>query len=113
QEGILGQVFRRVPIVRQVIEPAVQALPVTLDQLGKSLAFSPLRAVDQQMFVRQRLVAIALVHHVQPTLDAGSREVPSSIAFIRPVPPGSCNQKSPARFAASPEGKKTTCRAAQ
>ena len=51
QERFLGQVLGRVAVMRKVIEPAIQPVPIPLDQHGKRLPITLLSAQDQDMLL--------------------------------------------------------------
>jgi hypothetical protein len=67
QERFLSQVLGRVPVMRKMIEPAIQPVPVTLDQHGKRLPIALLSAQDQD---------VLLIHRVGEFFEKSHSDVP-------------------------------------
>ena len=52
------EIFGRVPVVGQVVEPAIQPIPIALDQHGERLPVALLSAVDQHVLLVGKHVQI-------------------------------------------------------
>src|SRR5438876_5372558 len=55
EQRLLRQVLGRMAVVRQMIEPAIQPVPVALDQHRKGLPVSLLGTQDQDVFLIERV----------------------------------------------------------
>ena len=55
EERLLGQVLGRMAVVRQVVQPAIKAVPVAFDQHGEGGPVALLGGADQPLFVGRRV----------------------------------------------------------
>src|SRR5262249_36846499 len=94
EQRLLGQVLGAVPVMRQMVEPAVEPLPVALDQHGEGLSIALLGAVyEQVLFIREHIQLIEGGHCLPPCL-AGQAAGKLARACMCPVV-ADCNAPFP------------------
>src|SRR5438445_8616871 len=71
EKGFLGQVLGSMAMVHQMKEPAVQAVPVALDQHREGLPVALLGAVNEQVLLVRERLKLSKVGQFTPPCPAG------------------------------------------